>query len=54
LEKFWLIPGSVIDIVFLPPPPQGGLNKPSLFNKSPLGDLGVELRKQKWEIGKFL
>jgi len=29
----------------LPPTPQGGLSKPQVFNKSPLGDLGVDIEK---------
>jgi len=31
--------------MILPPTPQGGLFMSSVFNKSPLGDLGVALKK---------
>jgi len=30
----------------LPPNPPGGLSNPLIFNKSPLGDLGVDIEKE--------
>jgi hypothetical protein len=39
----------VSNVNFNPQTPQGGLYKLLSFSKSPLGDLGVDLRKQTFE-----
>jgi len=37
----------------LPPNPPGGLSNPLIFNKSPLGDLGVDKEKEANETDSF-
>jgi hypothetical protein len=38
-------PGTVRIVLFYPPTPQGGLFNSLFFNKSPLGDLGVDNKR---------
>ncbi len=39
---------------FTPKPPIGGLSNTLIFNKSPLGDLGVDLEKEAFETARFI
>jgi len=41
MNKIIITVGLVEKVRFYPPTPQGGLYKLLVFNKSPLGDLGV-------------
>jgi hypothetical protein len=40
---------GISEIDFYPPTPQGGLSKSLYSNKSPLGDLGVDISKKTFE-----
>jgi len=44
---------AVSKVDFNPPTPQGGLYKSLSFNKAPLGDLGVDLRRPTFETASF-
>jgi len=43
-------PDGVSKDQFNPQTPQGGLSNLLIFNKSPLGDLGVKTRKKDYQI----
>jgi hypothetical protein len=46
---FLTIFGAVSKVIFNPQTPQGGLYKSLILKKSPLGDLGVDFKRQTFE-----